>query len=163
MSVDRRSSQLRSSPPRNLVDESLFKFLVDLEVEKAERLQYCVSVVCLSPQGEATDPTLAQRTAEVASRTFRSTDIVSALSPELVCLLLIDAETRDLEQIFSRTASELGAHALTAEPTGERVAWSAGGSCYPLTAMTGTELIRQATELTSRARGEGESALRLPE
>lgn len=163
--ADRRPAQPGSGPPSNLVDERLFKFLVDLEVEKAGRLQYCVSVVCLSPQGpgEAADPALAQRAAEVASRAFRSTDVVSALSPMMVCLLLVDAETRDLPQIFHRTTAELGAHALTAAPSGERIAWTAGGSCYPLTAMTGSELIRQAADLTGRAGRGGSGALHLPE
>jgi len=32
------------------VDDLLFRFLVDLEVQKAQRLRYCVSLVCLAAE-----------------------------------------------------------------------------------------------------------------
>lgn len=154
-----------SNPPASLVEEDLFRFLVDLEIQKAGRLQYSISVVCLTPQGieGRDDPGFVRRAADVARRAFRSTDTVSALTPSLVCTLLVNAETRDLPDIFRRTTAELDAHTLTALPSGERITWTAGGSCYPVTAMTGTELLRQAADLTTRARAEGTGTLRLPE
>ena len=39
----------------NVVPEELFRYLLDLEVEKAARLRYCVSVLCLSPDLERGD------------------------------------------------------------------------------------------------------------
>ena len=80
----------------------------------------------------------------------RATDVVSTRAPAIL-LLLVAAETRDLPQIFRRTAAELEAHAPANGPGG-RITWGAGGSCYPQTAMSGSELLGQATELTLEAR-----------
>ena len=146
----------------NVVDEQLFRFLIDLEVSKASRLQYCVSLVCVTPSNgvEHVDAAFAQRAAEAVSRHFRATDVVSTRAPAIL-LLLVAAETRDLPQIFRRTAAELEAHAPASGPGG-RITWGAGGSCYPQTAMSGSELLGQATELTLEARRQRADTLILP-
>ncbi len=153
-----------STRVREVVGEDLFRFLVELEIEKASRLQYCVSVVCLTPDvpSHEADPAVTRRLAEVASRNFRAGDVVATLSASSIGLLLIDAEPQTLPRIFGRTTEELS-HPLPADATpGSRVSWSAGGSCYPLTAMTGAELLRQASELMTQALREGGGRLCLP-
>ena len=47
-----RGSRLPGDSSSNVVDEELFRFLVRLEVNKASRLQYTVSVVCVAPSEE---------------------------------------------------------------------------------------------------------------
>jgi len=44
-------------PPRGApIPERLFRYLLDLEIEKANRLRYCVSLVCLTPDVDAVVP-----------------------------------------------------------------------------------------------------------
>jgi hypothetical protein len=159
------SSPESRSQAATFVEEDLFRFLVDLEIRKAGRLHYCVSVVCMTPHGiEGRDESdFVRRAAAAASRAFRATDIVSTLSPSLVCTLLVNAETRDLPDIFRRTTTELDNLARSPSGERERIAWNAGGSCYPVTATTGADLLRQAADLTTRARADGAGTLRLPD
>lgn len=158
-----RGSRFPGDSSSNVVDEELFRFLVRLEVNKASRLQYTVSVVCVAPSevGEEVDPAFASRAAEILSHHFRTTDAFTARPPASIWLLLVNAETRDLPDIFLRVTAELDALAMTPDPR-RPITWGAGGSCYPRTAASETELLGQATELTSRARGRRANTLLLP-
>lgn len=144
-----------------MVEEDLFRYLVELELRKAARLQYCVSVVYFTPDmppGEA-DPDTTRRLAENATRRFRAGDVVASL-PTAIGLLLVDAETQALPHIFDRTTEQLG-HPRPL-PSGEPGTWSGGASCYPLTAMTGAEMLRQASDLMAEATRAGGGRLCLP-
>jgi hypothetical protein len=98
----------------------------------------------------------------VATRACRAVDAVTVVSPATICLLLIDAETDDLPHIVSRTTAELDGRLLAREPGEQAVTWSAGAGCYPFTATSGPELLRQATDLSSQASREGGDRLSLP-
>jgi GGDEF domain-containing protein len=63
-------------------------------------------------------------------------------------MLLVDAETTHLPSIVDRLATRL-----------ERVAWSAGGACYPRTAARAEDMFRQAAGLLARAKEEGGNRL----
>lgn len=147
----------------NFVDEKLFKLLLHLEVQKAVRLQYCVSVVCFTPDLQTVDPGLAERIAESAVRHLRGTDVATTLSQSSIGLLLIDANLRALPPILSRaTAAAAQAAAQTLAARQGPVSLSAGASSYPETATSGRDLLRQASDLMSRARAEGGDRLYLP-
>jgi len=149
---------------QNLVEETLFRFLLDLEVQKAMRLQYCLSVVCMMPDvppGEV-DPAFTQQSAQMAIRKLRVTDTATTLSPPSIGLLLIDAETRTLPRIHERLKEELKVHPLAVGGREWHLTWSAGGGCYPQTATSGRDLLRQAIDLMHRAKGEGGNRLYLP-
>ena len=132
-----------------LVDELLFRLLVDFEIQKAQRLRYSVSIVCFAIEsasagnGEASPPSLA----ESVTRFLRGTDAV-ARAQGWLSLLLVDAETTHLPSILERLMARL-----------ETVAWSAGGSCYPRTATRPEDLLRQAVDLMGRAKAEGGNRL----
>lgn len=147
---------MRELDPSNLVDQRSFTFVLNHEVHKAIRLQYCFSLLCLTPNlppGED-NPALTKRLAELAIGRVRATDLASTLPPASVALLLIDAEAANLPGIFQRLKVEL-------EPvTG--VTLSAGGASYPRTATRGDELLRRSVELMTRARAEGGNRLYLP-
>jgi len=149
---------------RNFVEEDLFRILLHLEVPKARRLQYSISVVCMTPdlRPAEVDSVLTKRIAEVATRQVRATDVVTTLSPSSIGLLLIDAETRTLPRIHKRLKEELGAHPSSAGGREWSSTWSAGGSCYPQTAASETDLLGQAMELMARAKEEGGDRLYLP-
>jgi hypothetical protein len=152
-------------PPRGVpVPLQLFRYLLDLEIEKANRLRYCVSLMCLTPDLDAprVDPELTRAVARIALRQLRSTDLVTTLSRDVVGVLLIDTEPGVLPRVLDRAAN---AHL----PEGRRfvrgrqiVSVSGGASSYPLTAPDRTVLVREATQLMNRARREGGDRLVLP-
>lgn len=163
----RRAETMTTWPSRdlqNVVEENLFKFLLDLEVQKATRLQYCLSVVCMTPDlraGEADGP-LTKHLAGLVARQLRATDIVTTFTSPSLGLLLIDAEIQNLPRIHQRVKEELEAHPLTVGGREWHVTWSAGGSCFPLTASSGSDLVPQAMDLMTRAKREGVGLLYLP-
>jgi hypothetical protein len=149
----------------NLVEEDLFKLLLHLELQKAVRLQYCVSVVCLTPDlpPASLDRALAKKIAETAVRQLRGTDVATAFSAgPSVGLLLIDADTRTLPQILERAREGARVAVQAHGGTDQEVSLSAGAGCYPETATTGRDLLRQATDLMVRARAEGGDRFYLP-
>ena len=130
-----------------VVDEQLFRFLVDLEVRKAQRLRYCLSVVCFAVEGapaETREPALA----EIVTRYIRSTDVVTPWAPGSLALLLVDAEASHLPAILRRLTTRL-----------ETIAWSAGGSCYPKTVTRADDMLGQAVDSMVRAKKEGGNQL----
>jgi len=136
-----------------LVDEPLFRFLVDFEIQKAQRLRYSVSLVCFAVEPAATgngesSPALV---AEEMTHYLRSTDAVAAGAQGWIMLLLIDAETNHLSLIANRLARRL-----------ETLSWSAGGSCYPRTAARAEDMLHQAVDLLSRAKQAGGNRIHIP-
>ena len=133
-----------------LVDEGLFRLLVDLEIQKAQRLRYSVSVVCLEAErsaatnGESSVAVLA----ESVTRHLRGTDVVAPRSQGWLYLLLVDAETAHLPLILDRLTTRL-----------ETVGWSAGGSSYPRTATRADDMLQQAVRLMGKAKTDGGNRL----
>ena len=143
------------SAPQNLVGPGLFTFILDREIYKATRLQYPVSILCLSPDlaPPAATASFLERLATQAVTQMRATDLASKLGSN-IALLLIDAETRDLPGILKRLMEDLE---LTPGLT-----LSAGGGSYPETATSGSALIWQAVELVGGAKAKGGNQLHLP-
>jgi len=133
-----------------LVDESFFRFLVQLETQKAQRLRYSVSLVCFAaePSALGNGKTSATSVAENVVRYLRGTDAVALWTQGRVAILLIDAEPTHLAAIVSRITTRL-----------ETVRWSAGGACYPRTAARADDMLHQAAELLTRARDDGGNRL----
>jgi GGDEF domain-containing protein len=133
-----------------LVDEVSFRLLVDLEIQKAQRLRYSVAIVCFAVEpasgvnGEAARSSVAQR----VTQHLRGTDAVTSWSQGWLLLLLVDAETTHLPSILHRLTTRL-----------ETVGWSAGGSAYPRTATRAEDMLRQAMDLMARAKEEGGNRL----
>lgn len=149
---------------RKLVDEQLFRFLVYLETRKASRLRYCISVLYISVDGGPDDDghLFTTHVAELAARHLRATDVVAALAPRSIGVLLVDAETPTLREIFSRATEPVRAAPVTFGGLEWQLTLSAGGACYPQSATTEQELLRQAANLMTRARAEGGGRLHLP-
>ncbi|MGH7321031.1 MAG: hypothetical protein ACRELA_15580 [Candidatus Rokuibacteriota bacterium] len=141
------------------IDEQVFRFLLDLELEKALRLQYCVAVVCFKPDlpRDEVDSQFSRRIAEAAVRQLRGTDVATTLPQSTVGLLLIDADSRAVRHILDRTVEAV----QTQAKPGERLSLSAGASCYPETVSSGKDLLGLATDLMVRARAEGGDRLYL--
>lgn len=145
---------LAPGDPHRVIEEQLFRFLVDLEVVKAQRLQYCVAVIAVAPDlppAEAAALSLPRVLAALVRRT-RATDVITRLASGSFALLLVDAEPAALGPILGRLRDELGtaAAAGAVAPT-----WSAGAACYPKSAGSPAELLRLSADLLARARDDG--------
>jgi len=133
-----------------VVDDMLFRFLVGLEVQKARRLRYCVSLVCLAAEVDASEtaeppgPSLAP----LITGHLRGTDVVAPWDPTALVLLLVDAEKAELPAILRRLTSRLAARG-----------WSAGGSCYPQNATHPDVMLSEAVAMMHRAKNEGGNRL----
>ena len=131
----------------SVIDRQLLRFLIDLEVRKAQRLRYCVSLVCIA--ANLPPPPSAPAFAEIIARHIRATDAVAPWASASLALLLVDAEVTSLPSIVRRLMRDLP------------IVWSAGGSGYPRTASGAEDLLRQATDLMLEAQKDGEAGLYL--
>jgi len=133
-----------------MVDDALFRLLLELEIHKAQRLRYTISIVCLTMErsgagnGQASTSSIAE---SIAIR-LRGTDVVAMRAEGLVLCLLVDADATHLPSILERLTTRL-----------QMASWSAGGSSYPRTAVRADQMVRQAIELHTRARNEGGNRL----
>jgi GGDEF domain-containing protein len=150
----------RGSPVR----ERLFRYLVELELEKANRLRYCVSLICLTPDvlEAPASAALTRVIARIALRQLRRTDLATTLSPDVVALFLVDTEPAALARILDRVANARLPEGRRFVRGQEVVSVSGGASCYPVTAADGAALFREASDLMHRAKREGGDRLILP-
>jgi hypothetical protein len=146
------------------ISEHLFRYVTALEVEKALRLRYSISLVCLSPDLDiqSTDPSLAKQIARMAGQQLRRTDVVTTLRGGTVGLLLVDADPHALPSILDRTSGTDQPGVRRFSRAHELISVSAGGSCYPVTASSGGLLFEEATRLMRRAREAGGDRFLLP-
>lgn len=141
---------------RKIVDQEAFTQRLDLELHKAIRLGYCVSIVFMMTEPEAAGRYGSFRgLAEILAGHTRATDLVAIIPPRFLGLLLVDAPRSSLQQIVDRLSTRAGLDE-TLTP------WSAGASTYPETGQRVEDLLRQATELMARADADGGNRLYLP-
>jgi hypothetical protein len=143
----------QSASGGGLVDESLFRRLLELEIQKAQRLRYSVSLVCLIAElgfsGNARSSVAS--TARSITPYLRSTDAEAPWTEGWLALLLLAAETTHLPSILQRLTTCVAMRA-----------WSAGGSCYPRSAARPSDMLRQAIDLLARAKADGGNRLCVP-
>jgi len=136
-----------------MVDESLFRLLLDFEIHKAQRLRYSVSIVCFTMKRSdaGNEDASAASIGENIARRLRGTDAVAAWPQGLLFFLLVDAETTHLPSILERITTRF-----------HTAIWSAGSSSYPRTAVRGKDMLRQAADLLAMARNDGGNRLYVP-
>ena len=145
-----------SRDPQNFVDPGLFTFELNREMHKAARLRYSLSVLCFTPDVPPANATrvFTHRLTKLSIGQIRATDLAAILDPSCLTILLIDAEPQNLPRVLHRVKEGLGAF--------PGLTLSAGGACYPQTAASANELLRQANEMMIRAKTEGGNRLNLP-
>lgn len=142
----------RSDYGGRVVEPGLFRLLLDLEVQKAQRLRYCIALVRIHTEDSSSQGSPPFSLTDVVGGRIRTTDAIMACPPSSVALLLVDADTSDLPAIVTRLAA----------PLQDDVAWSAGGASYPLTASDADDMLRQAEDMMVRAREAGGRRLYVP-
>jgi hypothetical protein len=142
-----------------VVDEATFDLVTELEIRKAVRLQYYVSLLAIKPHDDdeiADAATLAEHLAPIISQQLRGTDLIgiSADSPQLH-VLLINAHLESLSVVIERLSEEIGRHVFQINGKRRALNLSMGGACFPTTAGTRQDLYNQAVALVSRPRTNG--------
>ena len=140
-----------------VVDEDTFDLVTELEIRKAVRLQYYVSLLAIKPDAdddEIPDPeALAQQLAPIISQQLRGTDLIgiSPDSPQLH-VLLVNAHLDSLTVVIERLSEEVSRHVFQINGKQRGVNLSMGGACFPTTAGTRQDLYSQAVALVSRTK-----------
>ena len=149
------SERVRQWPPggsagAHVVDGETCDFLLRLEVLKAQRLRYLLSVVCMDVSESQRERAHAETVVERAAPAIRSTDVMVMQTGSCVAFLLIDADSISLSGIVARVAVALS-----------DIPWSAGGACYPETAGSAKELLNQANTMMASAKRSGDHRFHL--
>jgi hypothetical protein len=105
-------------------------------MRKAQRLRYCISVICVSAKAVATDSSFIDQ----FRGQLRATDVVAPWPPASLIVLLIDAESGDIPAVMQRITPHLA-----------EGSWGAGGVSYPRTTRAADDILRQAASLMERA------------
>ena len=150
---DRPTTRPPSRAGAWIVESAGLRHLVDMEVQKAQRLRYSIALLCIAAgrNGAETEHSAASSLAERVTPLFRSTDAVAIWSPSTLAAMLVDAEIAHLPSIVDRLTTRL-----------ELYRWSAGGACYPKTSTHADELYDRAHDLMMQAERAGENLLYLP-
>jgi hypothetical protein len=141
----------------SVVDEDTFAFVTELEIRKAVRLQYYVSLLAIDLVNdiERIDDirSLTEQVAAVISEQLRGTDLIglSATAPTLY-VLLVNAHLDSLSLVIQRITEEVSRHVFLVDGDLRAVQLVVGGSCFPTTACTREELLNQAGSVVARER-----------
>lgn len=146
-----------------IVDDDTFALITELEVRKAVRLQYYVSLLGIRADLEDGDEgpaprSINQQLAELISTEVRSTDVICATpaSPYLR-ILLVNAHLYNLPVVIQRIIRTVSRHVFEINDQLREVALSMGGACFPSTARGRHELFTQVGALVMEAqRDKGE-------
>lgn len=130
-----------------------FAVITTLEIYKAARLRYPVSVLAVLPAGVPEPHRLAEQVAEAIRPVIRSTDVIG-LRPSSAGLyvLLIDAAPPDVPAISERIRDEVGRHLFQVDGDRKAVTLRLGSACFPTTANTLKDLMAQADTRARKAR-----------
>jgi hypothetical protein len=134
-----------------VVDEETFATVGELEVRKAMRLQYPVSIVAIKPTPGPDEDVrgLLETLVGLVSSLVRETDLITVSSRSAALyVLLVDALPNDLPVVIARISDEVHNHQVAAPVGTERMAISFGCACFPSSAATWRELVSQADRAT---------------
>jgi hypothetical protein len=141
-----------------VVDEKTFAFVTELEIQKAVRLQYYVSLLAIDLIVDPAEPirdrrSLAEQVATVISEQLRGTDLVAiSMAAPMLHVLLINAHLDSLVLIIQRLTEEVSRHVFQVDARPSTVQLSVGGSCFPTTAYSRQDLVNQAGSVVTRER-----------
>jgi hypothetical protein len=146
-----------------VVDDATFGVIGKLEVPKAVRLQYYLSLLAIKPSlnenAEVPDPGgLPRRLAPILDQQLRTTDLVGitcAVPP--LYILLIDAYVESLPVVILRLTDEMKTHRFDVDGKRQSVSLNIGYACFPTTATSWVELMNQATARLRRAANDDRS------
>jgi len=132
-------------------DDDVFRLLIDMEIQKAQRLRYLFSVICVHVEAETATPDVGVAARMLAS-TIRSTDAVTAR-----------------ERVDRRPAPHRRRRVQPAHDPSTPGSGSVGGGALerrrgllPATAASAEALLSQAAAMMARARQDGGRRFYIP-
>ena len=141
-----------------IVADEVFALVAELEIRKAVRLQYPLTLLAILPEpkggGEVPEPRhLVGQLAQVISPVIRGTDVVGLpATASSLNALLVDASLGEYHAIIERVTEEVSRHRFQLDGERKAVRLSVGGACFPSTASTMPELLAQADAQARQAR-----------
>jgi hypothetical protein len=147
--------QFESHAP--IVDEDTFTLITELEVRKAVRLQYFVSLLGIEASAEDEQSEIAptrarERLAQAIREEIRSCDTIGLIDAEpKLYILLVNANLGNLPLIIERIAQLVNRHRRPTEGLGE-LSLSMGAACFPSSARDRSDLFAQVGSLITEAR-----------
>jgi hypothetical protein len=145
-------------PGSAIVDQSTFAFMTELEVRKAVRLQYYVSLLGIEiereGEGEIPDPAgVARQVAEAIRSHLRGTDVIVVESGRpAITILLVNASIHSLPVVIARITEAVSRRTFKVDDREEPVGLAIGGACFPTTATGAEQLLEEAASLAADAR-----------
>jgi hypothetical protein len=167
--INAQESSRMAGPDRNsnafVLDHETFALIAELEVRKAVRLQYFVSLLAIHPDVDGGPPPedLDQQLAQVVRSEVRGTDVIGLQGTSGLHILLTNAPLDDLAAIIERITRAVNRHVFKVQDQRLPVTLSTGGSCFPTTARGRDDLFGQVHMLAAEAREQrtGRSRYRL--
>jgi hypothetical protein len=148
-----------------VLDDETFTLIAELEVRKAVRLQYFVSLLAIYPdvEGGPKPEDFDRQLAEVVRTAVRGTDVIGLQGSSGLHILLTNAPLDDLAAIIERITQAGSRHMFESDQPRLLVTLSTGGACFPTTARGREDLFGQVHMLAAEAREQrtGRSRYRL--
>jgi hypothetical protein len=140
-----------------VVDDDTFALITELEIRKAVRLQYYVSLLGVKADLEDRETvpaprSVTQQLADMISVEVRATDVicVTPATPSLR-ILLVNAHLYNLPVVIQRIVRTVSRHVFEVDDGLREIALSMGAACFPSTARGRTDLFTQVTALVGEA------------
>jgi hypothetical protein len=138
-----------------VVDEAALDLAMALEVRKALRLQYYVSLLQIRVHPVA-DLELVSELADVLRGHLRGTDIIGVTQePCSLRVILVATPLQDLPAVIARMTRAVNRRLFRLGTHSSEVGLAIGGSSFPTPARTPEELVMDTTALASAAWEEG--------
>lgn len=146
-----KSNPMTTPPPGSFqpdngarsVDAALLRLLIDIELRKAQRLRYCISVICICANVISTEVCADGVLLDHFRRQLRTTDAIAHWPPASLALLLVDADSEHIPAVMRRITTQLA-----------EGSWRAGAISYPRSNWGVDEMLRRAAHLMERALSE---------
>jgi predicted signal transduction protein with EAL and GGDEF domain len=144
--------------------KQLFDFLFDLEVKKAIRYQYFVTVLFLEldwgdGEGAVETPPLPRNellrvVAELLRDELRATDVIGRHPDDRFSILLHHADDANTVRVGERLRRRVADYVFAQGMDGRRTV-SIGGACFPTNGNYADDLLSEAERMLQRAKDEG--------
>jgi diguanylate cyclase (GGDEF)-like protein len=142
----------------------IFDYLFELEVKKAVRYQYFLTVLFLEVDGNQGDGAASAQgasvdgqhdvVAELLRDELRATDVIGRLSEERFSILLHHADDANTQRIGERLRRRIADYVFAQGQEGRRTV-SIGGACFPTSGNYPEDLLSEAHRMLQRAQQDG--------
>jgi len=171
MTISKSRAESAAPEWRAMLDEEtrvlrkqLFDFLFDLEVKKAIRYQYFVTVLFLEMDwgdgegaieaGRHSRNDLLRVVAELLRDELRATDVIGRQDDDRFSILLHHADDSNTVRIAERLRRRVADYVFASGMDGRRTV-SIGGACFPTNGNYSDDLLTAAERMLQRAKHDG--------